>query len=126
MKIEMKLNSIVKLIIPPSDGSARIGARARIVDGEKEFSELYKQLVDQIDDRYVSDFICVRWDRRDLRSGNQDDGFYNIARFAVIDDRENIEPLNNDGRSNCWWCGADTVKKPSFNHVWNICVRCNR
>lgn len=36
------------------------------------------------------------------------------------------EPPNNDGRSICYWCGANTVKKEGLFDVYDICEACDR
>jgi len=36
------------------------------------------------------------------------------------------EPPNNDGRSVCWWCGSNTVKRHGFTGVYDICETCER
>jgi len=33
------------------------------------------------------------------------------------------EPKNNDGRAECWWCGARTEKRPGFTVIYDICPK---
>jgi hypothetical protein len=35
-------------------------------------------------------------------------------------------PANNEGRTKCFWCGKDTVKKPSFIMTIDYCEDCKK
>ncbi|MFA5048261.1 MAG: hypothetical protein WC516_04535 [Patescibacteria group bacterium] len=37
-----------------------------------------------------------------------------------------IEPRNNDGRSNCYWCGGKTKNVSSINEVYQIFSICGK
>jgi hypothetical protein len=122
----MKPGSVVELKIPPAGKGARVGARAIVVDGQKEYPKLHKQLLEQVAEEHLSDFIWVRWDRDHPHHGDQDDGAYAAARFELIEEKAEQEPPNNDGRITCWWCGAATKKTQGFSGTWDVCEKCGR
>lgn len=122
----MNPGSIVELKIPPTGKGASRGARAVVVDGQKEYPDLHKQLLDQIAEEHLPDFIWVRWDRAYPNHGNQDDGAYAAARFELIEEKSEQEPHNNDGRTTCWWCGGVTKKSQGFSETWDICQECGK
>lgn len=122
----MKPGSVVELKIPPAGQGAKVGARATVVDGQKEYPELHKQLLDQVAEEHLSDFIWVRWDRSYPDHRNQDDGAYAAARFELIEERAQEEPRNNDGRETCWWCGGATKKSQGFSGTWDVCQECGK
>lgn len=121
----MKPGSIVELKIPPAGPGAKVGARALVVDGQKEFPNLHKELVDQLpNDSLLSEFIWVKWDRN--HPHHMQDGAYAAARFETIQEAADSEPRNNDGRTHCWWCCAPTQKMQGFSGTWDICPECGK
>lgn len=42
----------------------------------------------------------------------------------IIDTRG--EPANNDGRQDCFWCGAPTEARISIMSIMNVCTRCGK
>ena len=122
----MKPGSVVELKIPPVGVGARVGAKAIVVDGQAEYPDLYKQLIDQVAEEHLSDFIWVRWDRNHPHHGNQDDGAYAAARFELIEEGTEQEPRNNDGRLTCWWCSGATKKSQGFSGTWDVCQECGK
>jgi hypothetical protein len=122
----MRPGSIVELKIPSPGRGARIGARAVVVDGLKEFPDLYAQLIGQVLEDHLSDFIWVRWDRSHPCHGGQEDGAYAAVRFELVEEGTEQEPRSNDGRAACWWCGAATRKTQGFSWTWDVCGKCGR
>jgi hypothetical protein len=84
----MKINSVVRVIIPPTEqndskGIVEKGALAIVVDGLKEFPDLYYKLKKSIEDD-IDEFIFVRWIREDIRWKGRIDGAYAKNRFKEI------------------------------------------
>lgn len=124
--VAMKPGSILELKIPPAGHGAKIGARAVVVDGAKEFPDLYRQLKDQVDENMLSDFVWVKWDRTHPHHGDQQDGAYAAARFELLAEKSDEEPRNNDGRTHCWWCHTPTEKMQGFSGTWDVCPECGK
>lgn len=128
----MKIGSFVKLIDnkPKNQWTAKIGAKALVVDGKKNFPDLFKQLSDTLsfDPNYIEEFIWVEWDKKDIYWNNQKDGAYANWRFTKIEDplRFSEEPKNNDGRHSCFWCKASTITQQGFSSCYNICPNCKK
>lgn len=124
--VPMKPGAVVELKIPPAGHGAKAGARAVVVDGKKEFPDLYRQLLGQVRERDLPDFIWVKWDRSHPHHGGQQDGAYAAARFDLLAEKDEEEPRNNDGRSHCWWCRVPTRKMQGFSGNWDVCPDCGK
>lgn len=112
------IGSIVELI--DNNGiNAQIGARAEVISFE-EMLELkpYKTK--------SSGWTYFKW-IRDGKSGEQDDGGYIEDRFKLVLSciSNTVEPKNNDGRNECFWCpGEKTVKRGLGRY--DICPKCGK
>jgi len=84
----IKINSIVKLKIPPTDdpeikGKVNVGALGVCVDGKKKFPELYKSVIKKVG--YVpDDFVWIEWLKCDPRYDGRIDGLYWELRFDIV------------------------------------------
>jgi len=89
-----------------------------VVDGKKYFPDRWNSF---------SGFIWVVWDRKDNRRFGQVDGGYERYRFQEISTQEpKLEPKNNDGRAECFWCGAMTKRVLGITSMYDICTKCGR
>lgn len=44
--------------------------------------------------------------------------------FLPIKQHQELCPINNDGRAECFWCGTATEHKMGFTKCYNICPKC--
>jgi hypothetical protein len=127
----MTPGTIIELEVdgPKNKWTAKVGARATVVDGKKRFPELHDQLEEYLRnfgslDKDIEEFIFVVWDRNDPRWNKQPDGAYTKYRFREVG--KGPEPKNNDGRTVCFWCNGPTEIRQGFTSSYNICPKCKR
>ncbi|MFA5048370.1 MAG: hypothetical protein WC516_05115 [Patescibacteria group bacterium] len=79
------IGDVVKVVLPPSKGNrVNKGMLAICVDGEKEFPELYKQLISRVGLVDSLEFIWVKWIKETPEYYNQIDGAYAKYRFNKL------------------------------------------
>lgn len=134
-----RIGSIVEVIIAFTQSKHDPGCIAKVVDGKFKFPKLYKELQTKVSDVDFDEFIWVVWNKKDPRWKGSQDGAYMGAAFQLADenkywfDDDEItqkivieEPKNNDGRSQCFWCREDTIKKLGLFSTYDICPKCKK
>jgi hypothetical protein len=77
----------------------------------------------------LTNTLMVKWNNRIEDScGNHCEWYtYRFRRLSDINISLSCSvPKNNDGRPNCFWCSAPTVKVQGLNEVYDLCPVCKR
>lgn len=126
---EFPIGTVLRLVHGLNKDKAKVGAKAIVVDGIKDFPDYYDDLLANISPDDVKEFIGVVWDKKDPNYNGAESGFYMKHRFDIHPDQTdfrvcNSKIKNNENRESCFQCGSTTIMVQGFTSNYKICPKC--